>query len=436
MESHAQSVDDHLIDSLSYKLKLGDSYVTDRRSVTYFPQGGNSYSSNNVKVIKIMLTGDQWMDPSTLKLQFRLRNDATVVSGKQLVPFTVGPHQFFRRFRLICGAQVVEDIDNYNRTTEMFHMMQAENKRLNDAIEGFGGTLTETPTGIAAGSERVGMFTPLSGLLNQDKYLPIRYCPIQLEFELVSSGGDAVRTKGAGGDENSLVWSISDVQLKCDVISSDNALDNEYASHLLSRKSLQINFSSYATSVQTAGSTGKQTVNLSRALTRMKSIFVSMFQAPTDRSGNVDNKTYNETNLFWHPMSGTYNATTGQYAPAYDSSKELSFTLQIGSNKFPEYPIQNAAEAYYQLRKSLGIHGSAFHSINIKGNEFITNMFVLGTDTEKILSAAFSGYNTKSGDLITLALENNGLANGDRIHSVLHYDAILNIRDSGVEMLD
>ena len=37
MESHAQSVEDHLIDSLSFKLKPGASYVTDRRSVTFFP---------------------------------------------------------------------------------------------------------------------------------------------------------------------------------------------------------------------------------------------------------------------------------------------------------------------------------------------------------------------------------------------------------------
>ena len=107
MESHAQSVEDNLIDSLSFKLKPGASYVTDRRSVTYFPQGGNSYSSTGVKVIKILLTGDQWLDPSTVKIQFRFTNDH---STDALVPFTVGAHGFFRRFRLICGGQIVEDV--------------------------------------------------------------------------------------------------------------------------------------------------------------------------------------------------------------------------------------------------------------------------------------------------------------------------------------
>ena len=41
MEHHAQSVDDAPIGGLSYKLKAGASYVTNRRSVPYFAQGGN-----------------------------------------------------------------------------------------------------------------------------------------------------------------------------------------------------------------------------------------------------------------------------------------------------------------------------------------------------------------------------------------------------------
>ena len=48
MEAHAQSVDDALIGNLSYKLKAGASYVTDRRSVTFFASGGNQYSSTGV----------------------------------------------------------------------------------------------------------------------------------------------------------------------------------------------------------------------------------------------------------------------------------------------------------------------------------------------------------------------------------------------------
>jgi len=52
MEHHAQSIDDALIGGLSYKLKAGASYVTNRRSVSYFASGGNTYSPNGVKAMK------------------------------------------------------------------------------------------------------------------------------------------------------------------------------------------------------------------------------------------------------------------------------------------------------------------------------------------------------------------------------------------------
>ena len=54
MEHHAQSIDDALIGGLSYKLKPGASYVTNRRSVPYFAQGGNQYSPSGVKVMKFI----------------------------------------------------------------------------------------------------------------------------------------------------------------------------------------------------------------------------------------------------------------------------------------------------------------------------------------------------------------------------------------------
>ena len=125
MESHAQSVDDVLIDSLSFKLKNSASYVVDRTSCVFFPSGSNFDSSSGTKVIKVMLNASDWMDPSTVKLQFTLNND----EAKPLHPFCVGGHSLFRRFRVICGGVCVEDIDSVNRVTEMFHMMQS---RIND----------------------------------------------------------------------------------------------------------------------------------------------------------------------------------------------------------------------------------------------------------------------------------------------------------------
>jgi len=78
MESHAQATEDYLIEGLSFKLEPGASYVTNRRSVTFYPQGGNSYTPTGVKVIRIGLNGsDGWLDPSTLRFMYNLNNVTT-----------------------------------------------------------------------------------------------------------------------------------------------------------------------------------------------------------------------------------------------------------------------------------------------------------------------------------------------------------------------
>ena len=55
MDSHTEAVDDILIDNLNFKLKNSSKYVTDRRSVSYFPSGSDTYSSTSgTKVIKFV----------------------------------------------------------------------------------------------------------------------------------------------------------------------------------------------------------------------------------------------------------------------------------------------------------------------------------------------------------------------------------------------
>ena len=120
MEHYPQSVGDALIGVLSYKLKPGASYVTNRRSVVYFASGGNQYSPNGVKVMKFNLTGDQWLDASIFRVMFQLNNagNAGAAEGtavKTLEPLSWNPAVFLRRARIICGGIVVEDIDTFNR---------------------------------------------------------------------------------------------------------------------------------------------------------------------------------------------------------------------------------------------------------------------------------------------------------------------------------
>jgi len=408
MESHAQSVEDNLIDSLSFKLRPGASYVTDRKSVSFFPQGGNDYQPNGVRVIKIQLNGDSWLDPSTVKIFMDITNTTALDANNGLRPKVDGAWAFFKRMRIMCGGQIVEDIDEFNRLSEMYHMMKPTNKRQNDAIEGFGGEV------LAKGAKRTVCFTPMSGLLSQEKYLPIRYAPIQIELELVSNGADVMFEAST---HLSTSFKLENVQLKVDLVSLDSSLDNEYSAHLLSGKALPIHFSTFTCASQVITSLNT-TVNVSRALTRLKGVFVTLSKSS---SQEVDN--------FYHPMGGNY---------VYE--KELEFEMQIGSKKFPEYPIRSVSEAFYQLRKALGYH-DVNAQMDISGPEFRSNKFVVAIDTEKVLGSSFSGYNSKSGDLLTLKLKPTGDATLEaltttKLHYCLHFDSILNIHDGGIEILE
>ena len=87
----------------------------------------------------------------------------------------------------------------------------------------------------------------------------------------------------------------------------------------------------------------------------------------------------------------------------YDYNKELELQMQLGSKLFPEYPIRSLAEAFYQLRKSLGIN-STNAQMNMVQRYYRDHKFVVGLDTEKLTGASFTGYNTRAGDLLTLKI--------------------------------
>ena len=98
------------------------------------------------------------------------------------------------------------------------------------------------------------MFKPMLGLFNQEKLHPLRYCPFQIELELVNYQADAVTLKAQKVPLMVLIGIlvISNVH-KCDLLTLDNSLDNEYASHLLSGKSLPINFNTWNHTNQSTG---------------------------------------------------------------------------------------------------------------------------------------------------------------------------------------
>jgi hypothetical protein len=125
--------------------------------------------------------------------------------------------------RILAAGQLVEDIDDYNRIHETMSILTSSDSRSNQAADAFGrhwdtGTSAYTAeAGIPGATALTVLFKPLSGLLNQNKMLPIRYAPITLELELVDSVTDPIPIIAiqASGNFQAAVTSIDWQNRKC-----------------------------------------------------------------------------------------------------------------------------------------------------------------------------------------------------------------------------
>ena len=96
MESFGTNYAEAMISSLNYTLGRTSSAIVDRREVKIKPRGSNEYSPRGQKTIEFTLVdGASYLLMNTLKLQFKLVNDAPAAGVADLhgvheqVPFTL-----------------------------------------------------------------------------------------------------------------------------------------------------------------------------------------------------------------------------------------------------------------------------------------------------------------------------------------------------------
>ena len=137
MEHHVQSIDDSLVGGLSYKLKPGAPYVTDRRTCIFYASGGNQYSSSGVNVCKSNMVSYQWLNPSSFRVVFTLTNLHPASPINVIKPLHWNPAVLFRRCRVTCGGVVIEDIDDFNRLILMMTALKPVDEQKGIAMQGF-----------------------------------------------------------------------------------------------------------------------------------------------------------------------------------------------------------------------------------------------------------------------------------------------------------
>jgi len=201
-------------------------------------------------------------------------------------------------------------------------------------------------------------------------------------------------------------------------------LDNQFYQHLLSQKTIPIQFSSYTTQKHSITS-ATPNINVSRALTAIKDIFITF----DDESVAAATERYicKSCNSFKHP--------TG-------NKEDFEFQMTIGSLIFPDFPAKHTSEHWYMTKKALGIQDATFYDVAIDKESYlavnpdIARRFILDHNLERVISSNMTGLTSKAGDLISLNMKGINHHRTTHAYIHIHYDGILNLRDIGAEVRD
>ena len=168
---------------------------------------------------------------------------------------------------------------------------------------------------------------PCCGLLNSNYYLPTRYAPIQMEFQIVSNANESIVVpQGTGANQidkegyyfrdgnTSTQWHLVDLVCRLEIISLDNTVANNITSHILSGNSLKLVFPMYHTITQTFNTEGRElNMNIVKSFSKLTGAFITLYR--DIRTGNSepvdgkfdgrylpDNYVFKRWNYFYNPM--------------------------------------------------------------------------------------------------------------------------------------
>ena len=311
------------------------------------------------------------------------------------------------------------------------------------------------------------------GLMESNYFLPLRVAPLELQFQLVSDGnepiivpqGDATANPTTETDRQGYYfqsgntatgddWIITQVFIRADTITLDNSVDNKITSALLQGTSLKMVIPQYHTITQTFNTGGAEiNMNIVKSASKLSNAFITLYRAPKTglRYGyfRPDNYLHKRWNYFYNTMinseindGGDPDNNPEEVGQGFaDSTRALSWQLQVANKKFPEKECESLAEAWYFLRRTIGLFNPEQNSINISYNQYRNSKFVIGVDFQKMNSVNFSGISTKLGSLITIKLKGTegAIAPAEQITEIFCHlvsESILEIRSDGSLVYD
>ena len=194
-------------------------------------------------------------------------------------------------------------------------------------------------------------------------------------------------------------------------------------------------------------------MNIVKSASKLTNAFITLYRTPRnfERYSNylVDGYVHKRWNYFYNPMiNGEINdGPLAETLPLQegkgfaDSSRALTYQLQIASKKYPEFEVSSLSEAFYFLRRTLHYMNADQNSLNISYKQYRSNKFVMAFSFEKMADVNFTGTNTKMGSLITFKLKGTegSLADTEQVQDLfvnLVSESVVELTESGAIVFD
>ena len=210
------------------------------------------------------------------------------------------------------------------------------------------------------------------------------FAPLELEFTIVSDSNEPIIVPQGDKQTNpdtetdkqgyyfqsgntSVLWEINNVIIRAEVITLDNTVDNNITKHLLEGQSLKLIVPQYHTLTQTFNAGGGEiNMNIVKSASKLSNAFITLYREKKigNRYGyfRPDNYLHKRWNYFYNPMinseinDGTEEGNVAVEGQGFqDFTRNLSWQLQVGNKKFPEFECQSLSESILLFTKNYSL---------------------------------------------------------------------------------
>jgi len=440
----ATAVDtDVLSPALSYGLNPSGSWCLTKREATVFALG-SSYSPTSVKMISIPFgSSNEWLVPESVVFTAIFENTH---GSLEAWPATPDANCLFERIDVRLAGQLIESVSESNRVNELFtRLTMSSDKKRQAAQMGFGTAVTNVAPEWDAAQKHFANKIPhsakkkimwkvnVSGLLAQHRWIPLYALSglgLVINFYLAPANQSLIsKAPVVDTTEYSQQYLLSDVRALCTMQTISDELMEGFMSQLVQGSALRIPIKKLESiwSYIPTNTASRFDVPMSRTYTRLCSLFASFVREglteATDVLTNGEGRNKLCNSFYTHTLS----------------AETLSYSLQLGTRRVPDNNAVGFAEHWHRLMNCVGLGSSLAHSTGITYEDYSNHSYAIGICTEKIPHLASTGENLSNTSTIHLKLEGFGTTVAHlptRCHLVAQTDAILEIRDTTVELFE